>query len=143
VELKRWAAGCLCIAAASIAGCGATGGVDGPVLTSGRGSGGGDDAEVKGTVILEDECLMLQFEDNRYPVVWPAGTRWQPEPPAVLLASGTVPIGGEVYGGGGYYSAEHLVSLPDEVTEAAAACVGPTGEVAVFNPGSEVTITSQ
>ena len=83
---------------------------------------------------------MSELEGNRYPVVWPAGTRWQPEPPAVLLASGTVPIGGEVYAGG-YYSAERLVSLPDEVTEVAATCVGPTGEV--FNPGSDVTITSQ
>jgi hypothetical protein len=126
VALKRWAAGCLCIAAAGIAGCGAAGGVDGPVLTSGRGGGGGNDAEVTGTVILEDECLVMQLEGNRYPVVWPSGTRWQPEPPAVLLASGTVPIGGEVSGGGGYYSPEDLQALPDEVTEAAAACVGPT-----------------
>lgn len=142
MELKRLAACCLCIAAA-IAGCGAAAGVDGPVLTSGRGDGGGDDAEVKGTVILDDECLLLQLDGSRYSVVWPSGTRWQAEPPGVVLASGTVPIGGEVYGGGGYYHPEDLRSLPDEVTEAAAACVGPTREVAVFNPGSKVTITSQ
>jgi hypothetical protein len=61
----------------------------------------------------------------------------------VVLSTGTVPVGGAVLGGGGYVQVEYLSLLPDEVVEAAKACAGPTGEVAVFNPRSEVTITSE
>jgi hypothetical protein len=60
-----------------------------------------------------------------------------------VLPAGAVPIGGQVYGGGGYFQAGDLSSLPDDVVQAAAACVGPTGEIAVFNAGGDVTITSQ
>jgi hypothetical protein len=59
-----------------------------------------------------------------------------------VLTTGTVPVGGEVYGGGGYYEADGLTSLPDDVVEAAAECAGPTGEIAMFNAGSKVSITS-
>jgi hypothetical protein len=127
---------------ASVAGCSA-GGVDGPVLTSGRGGGGEASAQVQGTIVLDGGCLLLEREGIRYPVVWPRGTRWQPQPPAVVLSTGTVPVGGAVLGGGGYVQAKWLSSLPDDVVEAARACAGATGEVAVFNPGSEITITSE
>lgn len=113
-------------------GCG-SGGVDGPVLASGSGEGSGDDAEVKGTVVLDGDCLLLELEGNRYPVVLPRGTRWQEDPPAVVLSTGVVSVGGEVLGGGGYYQAEHLTSLADDVVDAAEACAGPSGEIAVFN----------
>jgi hypothetical protein len=68
------------------------GGTDSPVPTS-CGSSGGEDAEVAGTVILEDQCLPLEFE-ARYPVMWPPGTRLQPERPWELVAC-AVPIGGQ------------------------------------------------
>jgi hypothetical protein len=50
-----------------------------------------------------------------------------------------VPVGGVVSGGGGYYQVSTLTSLPQQVLDAAA-CMGPTGEVAEFNPGSRVSI---
>ncbi len=140
---RGYAVAVLALLASSVTGCGVGGGVDGPVLTSGFGGGSGLDAQVQGTVVLDADCVLLELEGTRYPVVWPRGTRWQPEPPAVVLSTGTVPVGGAVLGGGGYLQGEHLSSLPDAVVEAAQACAGPTGEVAVFNPGSEVTITSE
>ena len=126
--------------AIGIAGC-SCGGVDGPVLTSGSGDGSGDGALVQRNVVLDDGCLVLEFEGTRYPVVWPEGTDWQPSPPAVVLSDDTVPVGGTVAGGGGYYQAEHLGALPDEVVDAAVACAGSTGEIAVFNWGGDVTFT--
>ena len=43
------------------------------MLTSGFGDRSGDDAEVKGTVVLDGDHLLLDLEGNRYPVVWPRG----------------------------------------------------------------------
>ncbi|QDB78593.1 hypothetical protein FE251_03760 [Georgenia wutianyii] len=38
-----------------------------------------------------------------HPVIWPAGTSWQADPAAVVLADGqVVELGTEVRGGGGY-----------------------------------------
>lgn len=60
------------------------------------------------------------------------------------ISGGTVPIGGEVSGGGGYSSAAHLADsglpIPQEVLDAAAACVTDTdpGKIALFNPGRKV-----
>lgn len=131
---------------AGVAGCSTGAGgaarVDGPVLTSGPGSGEEYDALVKGTIVLDAPCLLLESEGGRYPVVWPSGTRWQSDPPAVRLPGGIVPIGGRVSGGGGYFHPENLRWLPREVVDAAAACAGST-RIAVFNPGSEVTIASR
>jgi hypothetical protein len=60
----------------------------------------------------------------------------------VKISGGTVPIGGEVSGGGGYSSAAHLADsglpIPQEVLDAAAACVTDTDEIALFNPGRKV-----
>lgn len=124
---------------------GCSGGVDGPVLTSERQllNWGGSDALVEGTVTVEGDCLLLvqsDFPDDGFPVVWPAGTRWQADPPAVVLDEGTVVAVGEaVSGGGGYLQPSSLRSSGQAVSDAAASCAGDTGEVAVFNPGSEVT----
>lgn len=101
------------------------------------------DALVMGTVVLEDECLYLVQSDIRHPVIWPHGTSWQEDPPAVRASGGTVALGGYVSGGGGYMSAEGLrgtgLPITDEVIDKADACTIDTYEIAVFNPGTKVT----
>lgn len=119
--------------------------VDGPVLTSPpppSGERAGMGAQVMGTVLLDDRgCLVLELEGVRYAVLWPAGTSWQPDLAAVVLPDGQiVEPGMSVLGGGGYLSSvAHMTG--QEVNDAAAECAGPTGEIAIFNLGSEVAIT--
>lgn len=119
--------------------------IDGPVFTSPPpppGERAGMAARVMGTIALDDRgCLVLELEGVRYAIVWPVGTSWQPDPPAVLLADGQiVEPGMSVLGDGGYLSSvTHMTG--QVVNDAAAACAGPTGEIAIFNLGAEVTIT--
>lgn len=122
--------------------------VDGPVLRSPPPPPGEleeQTAEVQGTLVLEDGCLLLGPGDDlnpelRYPPIWPAGTTWQSDPPGVVLGSGEVVLIGEaVYGGGGYPQGVNL-NWDALVREFAIACAGPTGEVAVFNPGGDIEL---
>jgi hypothetical protein len=119
--------------------------IDGPVFTSPPpppGEREGMAARVMGTIDLDDRgCLMLELEGIRYPIVWPAGTSWQGDPPAILLPDGQiVEPGMSVLGDGGYMeSVTHMTGR--EVNDAATRCAGPTGEIAIFNLGEEVTIT--
>jgi hypothetical protein len=103
-------------------------------------------AEVTGELIVDESinCILMELEDVRYPLVWPAGTRWQEDPPAVVLADGQiVEAGMTVYGGGGYLSRDHVEELAgSEVAAAAERCAGPTGEIAFFNIGSEVDVVT-
>lgn len=136
------------------AGCSsAAGAIDGPVLTSRAqmfGPSGGMAAEVTGVLLFDEStnCLLIELEGVQYSVVWPAGTRWQEDPPAVVLEDGeTVEPGMTVYGGGGYLqpdrstrrSVVQQLSSP-AVAEAAERCAGPTGEIAFFNIESEVDV---
>lgn len=130
-----------------VAGCSSTGTVDGPVLTSSAqlfGPSAGMAAEVTGVIIMDESigCLLMELESVRYPVVWPAGTRWQGDPPAVVLKGGEkVEPGMTVYGGGGYLYQDHIEELAGAaVAQAAGRCVGPTGEIAFFNIESEVEV---
>ncbi|WP_164477873.1 hypothetical protein [Nocardioides pantholopis] len=109
----------------------------GPLLVSGAGSGSGDDALVAGEVRFEDGCLTL----DGLPVVWPRGTTWDADAREVVLAHGDrVAMGDAVSGGGGYHDADGLaVILGERDAAMAAACAGPTNEVALFNAGDEVT----
>lgn len=100
-------------------------------------------ARVMGVILLDDRgCLVLELNEVRYSVVWPSGTSWQPDPPGVVLPSGQIVRPGmSVLGDGGYLSSvSHLTGR--EVNDAAVACSGPTGEIAFFNLGTEVTITT-
>jgi hypothetical protein len=108
----------------------------GPLLVSGPGDGSGDAAIVAGEVTFEDGCLLL----GRMPVVWPEGTTWDADTPAVVLPNGdAVAMGDEVTGGGGYHYADTIAEgVGARGAELAAECAGPTNEVAVFNAGSEV-----
>jgi hypothetical protein len=102
------------------------------------------DADVWGTLVLDGEtgCLLLQQEGIGYPVVWPAGASWEPVPPSVKLQGQVIEPGMSVSGGGGYIQRDHVErSAGAEVADAASACAGPTGEIALFNIGSEVTAT--
>ena len=123
--------------------------VDGPVLVSplpGTDELGGMAAEVRGTLVFDADtgCLLLELEGVRYPLVWPAGTSWNADPPGVRLDTGEmVEPGMTVHGGGGYLQRggiEHMAGAA--VADAAADCAGPTGEIAIFNPGSTVTTAS-
>lgn len=130
-----------------IVGCSSTGAIDGPVLTSPAqlfGPSGGMAAEVKGVLLFDEstKCLQMELEGVQYPLVWPAGTRWQEDPRAVVLDDGEkVEPGMTVYGGGGYLYQDHVEELAGSaVAEAAGRCAGPTGEIAFFNIESEVAV---
>lgn len=123
--------------------------VDGPVLVSPLPDSDvleGMAAEVKGTVLFDDAtgCLLLELEDVHYPLVWPGGTSWRTDPPRVVIDSGEViEPGMTVHGAGGYLQREGIEHMAGTaVADAAARCAGPTGEIAIFNIGSTVTITS-
>ncbi|HEX6300455.1 MAG TPA: hypothetical protein VF148_08325 [Acidimicrobiia bacterium] len=102
------------------------------------------DAEVTGVLIVDDStsCILMEVGDVRYPLVWPAGTRWQEDTPAVVLADGqTVEAGMTVHGDGGYLSPDHLEELAGpKVAAAAERCAGPSREIAFFNIGSRVNV---
>ncbi len=77
--------------------------IDGPLLRSPFDDGDAMDALISGTLTLDRDCLLLGGDDSPVPVVWPAETRWEPDPPSVLLGDGQhLPLGADVIGGGGY-----------------------------------------
>jgi hypothetical protein len=77
-------------------------------------------ALVTGELKLIGDCLLI---GNR-PVVWPYGTRWQAEPPAVRYRNGGVLLVGEsVDTGGAYYSGPVADLISDRaVVELAERC---------------------
>jgi len=129
-----------------IAGCSSAGAVDGPVLASPRPAlfgAGGMDAVLEGTLAFDGDCLRLIQDDIEYPVVWPAGASWEPDPPSVVVDGQTIEPGTTVSGEGGYLSRDNVEQRAgSQVADAAARCAGPTGEIAFFNVGSEVEVTS-
>jgi hypothetical protein len=115
--------------------------VSGPLMISEGSSEDGMAAEVNGVVALRDGCILV--DDN--PAVWPEDTSWDAENRSVRLPNGaSVALGQQVYGGGGYYDDMDVVRdlFGDDVADKAAPCLGDTGEVAVFNPGSDVEAAS-
>ena len=93
-----------------------------------------DAAEILGTLVLEGECLLLVSpQGSRFPIVWPAGTTWDPEGRVVVLHSGErVAIDSDIEGTGGYVDAEQVMHwLDDEVATLATSCAqGDVDEVA-------------
>lgn len=132
---------------AGLVSCSGNGAVDGPVLTSPRPplfGGSGMDAGVGGTVVFDESagCLFLGFASARIPVVWPHGASWQADPPAVELKGQLIEPGMTVRGAGGYLKYALVEdSAGKTVADAAQACVGPTGEIAFFNIGSDVNVS--
>jgi len=123
-----------------VAGCSSHGDgqVDGPVLRSGGGAGDRMTAIVAGRLGFKNGCLLL----GRGPVVWPKSTSWNADRQSLTLPSGDVgQVGDKLTGGGGYLQVTAIADLfGDDVADAARACLGATGEVAVFNPGSDVEV---
>lgn len=71
----------------------------GPVLVRGVPESGGMDAGMGGTLTLDGACL--HFGDG-YAIVWPGGTTWDGDSREVVLRNGErVPVGSNVWGGGG------------------------------------------
>lgn len=107
--------------------------VHGPQLPS-----GGAGAEVAGTLMIEDGCVLLDQDGNRFPVVWPSGTSVEATDPLTIeLPSGEqLREGDQVSGGGGYPYADALdIDVP-------AVCLNEWGEVAVFNPDDDPEVVS-
>ena len=125
-----------------LAGCRSSigGAVDGPLIRYPQEHGIQDEmlAEVRGVLELDNGCLYVSVESTgeRYPIVWPAGTRWDPENQAVVTPRGeSAAIGHEVYGSGGYL---HVVNVEliagSQAAALAAECVdNEYGEIAVLN----------
>lgn len=118
--------------------------VDGPVIRYAEATSGGDssDAEVRGRLELDGDCLYVALDEvgERYPIVWPAGTAWDAEEQAVVSPStARMPVGSEVYGGGGYFFVEDVKRLLGAEAEALAGrCVDNTdGEIAFVNNGDD------
>ncbi len=94
-------------------------------------------AEVKGELVYRaaDDCVQIELEGLRYPIVWPTGTEGTADGPGVVLPGGvTARVGDEVYGGGGYLPVADEFGIPAE-------CVPETGEVAVYNSNEQVAVT--
>jgi hypothetical protein len=126
----------------ALSGCGSSTGaaVDGPVMRHPERSNSqaGMDAEVRGVLQLDGRCLYVSLEEvgERYPIVWPAGTRWDADNQAVIAPGGqSMAIGDEVYGGGGYLYVDDIERIAGpEASALATECVDNTyGEIAVVN----------
>jgi hypothetical protein len=114
--------------------------LDGPVMRypASESQPGGSDAEVRGRLELDGECLYVALDEvgERYPIVWPAGTTWNAETQSVISPMGTrMEIGSNVYGGGGYrYLADVALMLGADAEARAKNCVDNTyGEIAFVN----------
>ncbi len=153
--LAWWGAGAVAVMAA-LAGCGSNDasiewaepasdesaiatGMDGPGMRHQEPyANEGEDAEVRGVVEIEGDCLFVALDEvgERYPVVWPAATSWDPETGRVLLPNGeSAGHGDSVYGGGGYYYVDDVAAVAGAAAaDLAGACVDNRyGEIAVVN----------
>ena len=114
--------------------------VDGPVIRAPFPyDHAGDDAEVGGVLVLWNGCVVFErgvgAEATHMPVIWPAGTSWDPVTEEVVLDDGVrVEIGGTVSGGGGYPYASELGHLDEAGQRLAQSCAdNEWSEVARFN----------
>ena len=114
-------------------------GLDGPVMRHlAPFANEGEAAEVRGVVEIEGDCLYVALDEvgERYPVVWPASTSWDPSTGRVLLPDGdSVGHGDSVYGGGGYRYVDDVAATAGEAAaDRARGCVdNQYGEIAVVN----------
>ena len=147
---SRWAAVGFVVALALAAACGdssvptSAGALDGPVMRypETASTDEGEDAEVRGRLELHGDCLYVALDEigERYPVVWPAGTTWDADGERVISPSGSgMPVGSNVYGGGGYHQVDHVPRMLGAEAEArAASCVDNAyGEIAFINNGDD------
>ncbi|CAN5238778.1 hypothetical protein BH20GEM2_BH20GEM2_11420 [soil metagenome] len=130
----------LAVLLAASAGCSSEldGRVEGPLLTSVGGSGDGMAAIVQGQLGYKRECLLL----DGMPIIWPVGTKWDSVRRSLQAPNGdVVEAGASLTGGGGYMDLQAVRDIfGQQVADAAKQCLGQTGEIAVFNPGSDVSL---
>ncbi len=114
--------------------------VDGPVMRYPQPSSSkeGMAAMVQGVLQLEAGCLYIVQSDigQRFPVLWPAGTRWDEQNQTVVSPVGEVmQMGDPVEGGGGFLYVADVERLAGSAASALAAeCVDNTySEIAVVN----------
>jgi hypothetical protein len=103
--------------------------VDGPVMRypSAESPSGDLDTLLQGVLELKGNCLLLARDASadRFPVLWPAGTRWDATNQSVVSPVGEVmPVGGSVTGRGGFFylSDVHLLA-GTAASNLAASCV--------------------
>lgn len=89
-----------------LAGLDPTGGVDGLVAYGAqRSDDGGEDALLEGELVFGDDgCLRV----DESVLLWPFGTRWQAEPPAVLVDDLALVAGDRIAAGGGYHDVDSV-----------------------------------
>ena len=99
-------------------------------------------AVVTGALVYDrsTDCLFVELGD-RTPLVWPAETTWQANPPGVVLEHGTVLTPGSMISGRGAFLP--LGTLEKQagstVANAATTCAGDGVQAAVFSYGSLIT----
>lgn len=101
---------------------------------------GGDEAEIRGALVFEGDCLFVNDNGFRFPLVWPNGTAWDEDAQSVLLNDGQMAaIGQSIFGGGGYSSVDVARSLlSDDAAALVARCVDDeSSEVAILKNTNE------
>jgi hypothetical protein len=100
----------------------------------------GESAIIEGALALEGGCFVLTTDAGSSAVVWPEGMRPGEDGRSLVLTDGRrIAPGDEVEGGGGYHARDQQ-GRSGEVWEALAACPSTSGEIAVMNGNSEVSI---
>jgi hypothetical protein len=125
-----------------LAACGVVpaGSVDGPVMRYPNRSFSADGmgAEIAGLLELENGCLYVVPPEGieRFPILWPAGTRWNADTQVVITPGGVeLGVGDGIRGGGGYLYVDDVHRLAgDDAAALAERCADNIfGEIAVVN----------
>ena len=118
--------------------------IDGPVMRYQETSSASGKVSnlLQGALELDGDCLYLVQKglEQRFPILWPAGTRWDVQNQSVVSPSGGVMrIGGSVEGRGGYFYLSDLALLAgSSAWNLAVRCVD-NGQIAVFeNTGTGI-----
>ena len=95
-------------------------------------------AQIAGVLEQEGSCLYVAGgdSDERYPILWPAGTTWDEESSSVIPPGGKpIPVGAKVLGGGGVQNVSVVESAAGAAAyERALECVDNIyDEIAVVN----------
>ncbi len=98
---------------------------------------------LQGVLQFDGNCLYLDQSaiGQRFPILWPAGTRWDGQSRSVVSPVGEVMrIGSMVQGRGGYFYLSDVDLLAGSAaSNLAARCVDDTGQVAVVeNAGTAI-----
>ncbi len=118
--------------------------IDGPVMRYQEGSSASANLStlLQGVLQLDGDCLYLveMGIEQRFPVVWPAGTRWDGANQSVVSPIGEVmPVGGAVEGRGGYFFLSDVNLLAGGAARNLAARCVDDGQIAIFeNTGTAI-----